>query len=673
MGRATDIMKRPSSTHGRSYMLTDEIFNRRWTDEYGNTYEATSLKGNNFTSPDVTEHPTAALRYIAYGLQESAIIERVLKASRLLCEIGVSTEKILGIAEPKIDQYPWPLADDETDHHELIDLADYKIRIIEKYIQRQPKEKQTIAERLGMMAVFQDTTFYISLRATDSPYRLGDIKDKKRLARVYEQINMRLLFDGEEPLDVENAQDIRRYTKNYLAPNVARNLARLHGADLTHGFVYAGNLTALGAIVDLDSVHGEPLGLGDQPVTDMDIARDIRDALSIFMLDEFYDPPAERKPNNPPATIRAFLDTYIDEYLSDHEEKTDSLTKLSKILQTLNNSNYAYRHDSDKHDMWLATLNHMFNKVFDVLTQDLEDRYDPENPEEGKDYVVDILSINPEIYECARKTVTNTLHIYKPFIFSHYADEISEAYQRGAKFNIAQAFMNEKDRAKFARGLMTEEIVRPVMNMITDNIITKSEHVRVTDHARIMQMELADPKSKSRQIILDVLNYQLLPEIEKELMESLSYDAPESILPKQRSEDCLLINDGQMWVVSGGVELDEIYDNAPDGFDSIQFNLFEKGSETKVFNHKLDSNSEITQFITNIGYDKFQGVRDVDVDGNQYVTVVTEPDCEYVCIVHVDDSGRKKLHLYCDEAYGRRMVDLVSRNFSDENSEATLF
>lgn len=262
-------LRQPSPYHGRSFQLVGPQFEQQWQDEYGNNYGALTFKGNNYSKPGIIKSPTAAVGYIPYGLQESTVIERVVRASEVLRSRGISTEYILGLAEPKM--LPWPIKGDEVGACEYVSLAEYKRRITEDYWHKLTEEEREATPYIELFSKFQDTAFYTSLRATDTPYRVLDLVDRTIRQKVYDHVNQE---HPDHPFEVSNANDDERFLRDVIAPNLGRNLAKLH-VDLAHRFPHLGNITALGGIVDLDSVHGEGLGLGDAPVTMADRAYDL--------------------------------------------------------------------------------------------------------------------------------------------------------------------------------------------------------------------------------------------------------------------------------------------------------------------------------------------------------------------------------------------------------------
>lgn len=314
---STVTLRQPSNAHQRSFELHGDAFSEPWCDEHGNRYGAFTLKGNNFSNPGVMRHPTAVDEYIAWGLQESKIIERVLKASEVLRKRNVSTEYIVGLAEPQT--YPYANLGFQTTAYDLLPLAEYRRRIVERHWKSLPKDQQSFDTLVDMQSKFNDMTFYISMRATDSAYRFDDLTggNKKRRQEVYDEINKYWLLPDEEPLSANNREDWARYTQKYLARPFGENLARLH-VDLAHDFLHGLNITALGGIVDLDSVHGESLGFGDEPIDNVDRAKDFLQAAKAI----FTTNPIDKDIDVTRATVWEFAVSYFGEtnYLMDDPE-----------------------------------------------------------------------------------------------------------------------------------------------------------------------------------------------------------------------------------------------------------------------------------------------------------------------------------------------------------------
>lgn len=320
-------LEQPSPEHLRSFALRGPGLPHLWHDEFGNEYRALTLKGNNFSHSQLIQSATAEGRYIAYGLQESAVIERVLRVSRLLREAGVATEYIVGLAEPTGFQ----LRDNGVAlRHEPVDVIEYKQVLADKLWAELPKERQTLEEYTEIFTKLQRSTYYVSMRATDTEYRFHDVtRYQHQRQQLYQQVNA----SYGTHYDVENDNDWPLYIKEQYLPRLATNLGRLHALGLAHRFPNSMNISALGAIVDLDSVHGEPLGFGDDPITPADIARDIFTAV-----EERLGSPLDFSQLTLPEMLPDFLPLYFDAYaqaLGETPEATEThrLAVLAALAQ----------------------------------------------------------------------------------------------------------------------------------------------------------------------------------------------------------------------------------------------------------------------------------------------------------------------------------------------------
>lgn len=262
-------LDRISGRHGRSYELGNaKAPTAIWEDQYGNAYTSLSYKGNNFTKPDIIHSLTAPSGFIPYGLQEDDALLRVIRSSRLLRENGIATEWIVGVTEPAT----MPYIDEPVTQHE------YKKRWLEDILSARPiKEAGEIAQAIAPM------TFFVTERCMEINDRPLDFLDdttsgqiQARLQKVFTVYNVTHRRDADfRELSADSNEDRRYYFTTLLPTLQGRNLARLHNAQLVHKFPVPGNTTALGGVIDLDSIHGEPLGFGDRPITFQDMRHDI--------------------------------------------------------------------------------------------------------------------------------------------------------------------------------------------------------------------------------------------------------------------------------------------------------------------------------------------------------------------------------------------------------------
>ena len=301
-GASDGVLFSPGEGHGRSYELvlptaeSGEVVEIPWQDRFANPYTVLITKGNNFSKAEVLRHDAAPSGFIPHGLQEGDALLRVLRSSYLLRQAGIDTEWIVRIQEPKQLHY----------EGEFVPPPEYKRRIISDLLARtalagagvkqpdkgrDPLSEEEISE---IAKVLQGMDFFITLRAMATPYRITDIVrpgylNYTALKRVFEDYNAIARFREPDlasiklPLalnlpEVEDVQDrdtdIEQYFSEVLPKLMALNLARLHNLGLMHDFPHLGNFTGLGGLVDLDSVKGSGLELGDPQVTKKQIARD---------------------------------------------------------------------------------------------------------------------------------------------------------------------------------------------------------------------------------------------------------------------------------------------------------------------------------------------------------------------------------------------------------------
>jgi hypothetical protein len=257
--------------HGRSFEVVANRTTRNigrlavWRDEFDNAFTSLSLKGNDFSHDSVVQSATAPSGYAAMGLLESDSLTRVLRSSRMMREAHMATEWINRVFEPSELIYKG----------ERVSQAEYKRRLL-----RDTANTEGI-EVMGKMALaIEPMTFFVTSRSMEINDRLMDLihDDKinlpKRLQYIFRVYNSLHQNDPDfQPLDLTNKKDsngltgVERYFSVIFPTLLATNIAKLHELGLVHSFLTAGNVTALGGIIDLDSIKGTPLGLGDDEIT----------------------------------------------------------------------------------------------------------------------------------------------------------------------------------------------------------------------------------------------------------------------------------------------------------------------------------------------------------------------------------------------------------------------
>lgn len=292
-----------SPIHGRSYeMRFGEARHIFWQDEYGNLFSTITTKGNNLEEPKVLKQEVSPSGYMIYGMQDSDAMVRMLKASQLLRANHIGTEMILRVMEPQ----ELPFGD------QVVPLAEFK-KLLIKQVWEQNADKDSTddqgdgnltREDIPSLTVALDKmTLFLTIRGLQVSERLADLAQasdpdeiKKILSPAFLYANMSEKQNARrdpsyipDSFDINKEEDRVRYLTQYLPIQIARNFATLHKLGLVHVFPHTGNISLVGSFYDLDSVQGEPLGLGDDKVTIEDIKHDLHGFL-VDQSDTFPNP-----------------------------------------------------------------------------------------------------------------------------------------------------------------------------------------------------------------------------------------------------------------------------------------------------------------------------------------------------------------------------------------------
>lgn len=284
-------LHRISNHHGRSYELSlgnPEDIGRPiaiWADADDNMYSSLSLKGNNFSRPHIQKSLTAPSGYIPHGLQETDSFLRVIRASRIMSEANIGTEKIIRVIEPQLVRAP--AFDPETDTpidgaFEYVPAMECKRRLLIQHWNDIADQPDAMDEFADVSKAINEMSFFITLRAMSVGSRILDLCGPvesflPRLQHVFRVLDPVVEHEeGEGPLSVDNKEHIDWFFSVYLPTTIGTNMAKLHKLELMHTFPTAGNINALGDLIDLDSVKGAPLGLGDQELTGDDFFSDLQ-------------------------------------------------------------------------------------------------------------------------------------------------------------------------------------------------------------------------------------------------------------------------------------------------------------------------------------------------------------------------------------------------------------
>jgi len=262
-----------SPSHGRSYQINlghdPRLF---FSDEFGNIYSTVTTKGNNLQRVRARKSEQTPSGFAVLGLHESDSMVRVLRASALMRRAGIDTELIFKVLEP--GEFPF--------QPEIIPAPEIKRKLVEDiWIGDSPDrvgvrvEKEDIAD---LSRYLENTTFFITVRGMQVAERLVDLnhcQTKKEflglMVRVFNYVNKAQELRGNQKrFDAAKTDDIIDYFTDYLPKKIATNIAKMHNLGLMHHYPTDHNITLAGALVDLDSVTGPKLELGDNEHTQED-------------------------------------------------------------------------------------------------------------------------------------------------------------------------------------------------------------------------------------------------------------------------------------------------------------------------------------------------------------------------------------------------------------------
>lgn len=329
--------------HGRNLeVLAEDV---TIADQYGNEYSSLCIKGCDFSNPYFYKSITAQREFIVHGLQESLVMERVLRTSKLLRENGVGTEYIIGLVQP--ERYPWGWSSTEgIDDRFMRPLEDFRTGLALMYgfstEDNQDEPEKAIEISNEMVKKFQDCDYLISYRAMDCPYRFGEFRSGVDDEGNYQEGNFEnfVSFLNENFLDpkdlsyIENI-DIYSYTEKIFSYNFALNLGKTHKLGIIHKFLHPNNITAMGSLVDLDSCRGAKLGLGDSEPTKQeylaDVISGIQSIYHVLSSMDYSDISLTEKEKLLDTDYRStitFLDTYVNERFESIHKKAEFLAEL---------------------------------------------------------------------------------------------------------------------------------------------------------------------------------------------------------------------------------------------------------------------------------------------------------------------------------------------------------
>jgi hypothetical protein len=280
--RKQPILVQTSVEHGRTFeMQFNESGYIIFEDEHNNIFGKLTTKGNNVNKTVTYKDSNAPSGFVYNGLLDSDSLVRQLRASALLREEGIDTEMIIKLMQPEALPYD----------KKLFTIPELKKRHLDIILEGKNRKKRllgtdkvTLSDLPAISKSLKDIGFFVAVRALQVNERLSDFDLLQRgeqekfhtiLQDIFTFVNIsekvQALRDETytpEHFNVDDAEDIARYFSTYLPFAIGINYGKLHNRGLLHKFAHLGNISGVGSMYDLDSMIGEPLGLGDEEVTE---------------------------------------------------------------------------------------------------------------------------------------------------------------------------------------------------------------------------------------------------------------------------------------------------------------------------------------------------------------------------------------------------------------------
>lgn len=279
-------LRQISFYHGRSYEFpVGEKGEIIFSDEYENIYTSLTTKGNNLTSsPLITKEGNTPSGFRFHGLQDSDSMVRALRASEIMRSNGISTELFVKVIEPLEIPYK----------DEMIALDEFKKRLVQQVWEENvssddDSERPTRLDIPDLVNALNNMTFFITVRGMQVPERINDLLQMRSEEDLKKIVNRALSYTNLEEQKKAQIDPSYRPIMHTIADNgaeamrdfivyytfglpkvTAENIAKMHKLGLVHKYLHTANISTVGSIYDLDSVQGEPLGLGDPPITKED-------------------------------------------------------------------------------------------------------------------------------------------------------------------------------------------------------------------------------------------------------------------------------------------------------------------------------------------------------------------------------------------------------------------
>lgn len=320
-------------------------------DEYKNLYSCLDLKGNRSTVVNIRKMSHSPSGFAFWGIQESDSLLRALKASNFIRSLRVDTEIILKVMEPT--QIPI--------NGQFYTPEELKTKLLLGALERvsTPKKKKYKLESKDipdLATALEGMSFVHTLRGKQVNERVFDL-NKATPQAVKQMIENTFWFYNYQgsrkatekepftPLDPDNPQDVTKYFLYLLPFSIGRNYGIIHEAGVVHLHPHLQNISLLGGIYDTDSCKGEPLKMGDDPITEEEQIQDLSRLLYGYWNDQvgrgmvpFIKQLLDEETlplEQVPLAVQIFEANLISEYILNRSWSDDLILHLNKILKIL--------------------------------------------------------------------------------------------------------------------------------------------------------------------------------------------------------------------------------------------------------------------------------------------------------------------------------------------------
>lgn len=431
-----------SKLHGRSYELR---FGKQssvvWSDEFGNLFTALNIKGNNLLSPYVKKSSQEPSGYQVFGLMDSDALVRILRVSRILREHNVDTESLVKVIEPQ--ELPYEEA--------IITLEDFKGKLLQQVEQK--KNGLTANDLLPLSNHLDNSTFVMPVRNVKVPERIEDLanvnnKDEFRtmMKRIFQRVNLVEKISAEREgisttnvFDVENNKDIERYLLEYLPKKLGGNYGGMHTLGLLHVFPHAGNQTAAGEIVDLDSVKGELTGCNDPSVPEEE-KREERASVIGGLQNTLHNLEQKGILKFTLNTLQA-TDNYYKSYFARRGWEKDILSHLADIDSAFGHYGDPHSHPHAEYYLNLAVKQLGWDYEYSNSLDGEKSAFGPEDGRSMEEGVENLLD-NPE----NQMTADEIIEKYFIGLTKHFKRDTNQRFSDYVAENIEQDFVKTRSR-----------------------------------------------------------------------------------------------------------------------------------------------------------------------------------------------------------------------------------